>query len=139
MVVFTNGLNIALELEPAHPRFTIVVTGGTVRPMQHSLVNPLGEEVLASIKANLAIIGCNGVDIAGGITNVNLPEAEIKRRMLAAVRRRVVVADSTKLGQVELARICAVGDIDVLVTDMGADRELLDAVRAAGPEVLVAG
>ena len=59
--------------------------------------------------------------------------------MLAAVRRRVVVADSTKLGQVELARICAVGDIDVLVTDVGADRELLDAVRAAGPEVLVAG
>lgn len=139
VVVFTNGLNIALELEPAHPRFTIVVTGGTVRPMQHSLVNPLGEEVLASIKANLAIIGCNGVDIAGGITNVNLPEAEIKRRMLAAVRRRVVVADSTKLGQVELARICALGDIDVLVTDVGADRELLDAVRATGPEVLVAG
>jgi DeoR family transcriptional regulator of aga operon len=138
VVVFTNGLNIALELEAAHPRFTIVVTGGTVRPMQHSLVNPLGDVLLGSIKANLAIIGCNGVDVVGGITNVNLPEAEIKARMLAAVRRRVVVADSSKLGQVELARVCPIADIDVLVTDATADAQQLDALRGAGLEVLVA-
>ena len=54
--------------------------------MQHSLVNPWADVLLSSIKATLAIIGCNGVDVAGGITNVNLPEAEIKARMLAAVR-----------------------------------------------------
>ena len=42
VTVFTTGLNVALELESAYPRITVVVTGGTVRPMQHSLVNPLG-------------------------------------------------------------------------------------------------
>jgi DeoR family transcriptional regulator of aga operon len=138
VVIFTNGLKIALELERAHPRFTIVVTGGTVRPLQHSLVNPLGDVLLGSIKANLAIIGCNGVDVTGGITNVNLPEAEIKARMLAAVRRRVVVADSSKLGQVELARVCPIGDIDVLVTDGEADATQVEGLRGAGLEVLVA-
>ena len=86
--------------------------------------------LLGSIKANLAIIGCNGVDVAGGITNINLPEAEIKARMLAAVRRRVVVADSSKLGQVELARVCPIADIDVLVTDAHGRRAA--ARRAAG-------
>ena len=40
--VFTNGLTVALELEAAFPRITVGVTGGTLRPMQHSLVNPLG-------------------------------------------------------------------------------------------------
>jgi DeoR family transcriptional regulator of aga operon len=138
LVIFTNGLNIALELERAHPRVTVVVTGGTLRPMQHSLVNPLGEDLLRTIKANVAFIGCNGVDLNGGITNVNLPEAEIKRRMLEAVRRRVVVADHTKLGHVELARICAIEDVDVLVTDAGADVDLVNAIRARGPGVVVA-
>ncbi len=32
VVVITNGLSIALALEPAIPRFTVVVTGGTLRP-----------------------------------------------------------------------------------------------------------
>lgn len=41
LTVVTNGLSIALALEAAIPRFTVVVTGGTLRPLQHSLVNPL--------------------------------------------------------------------------------------------------
>ena len=94
--VFTNGLTIALELEAAFPRVTVVVTGGTLRPMQHSLVNPLGESILDGINASIAFIGCNGVDPIGGVTNVNLPEAEIKRRMVAAARTRVVVAEGTQ-------------------------------------------
>lgn len=138
LVIFTNGLNIALELEQAHPRVTVVVTGGTLRPMQHSLVNPMGEDLLRNIRANVAFIGCNGVELNGGITNVNLPEAEIKRRMLEAVRRRVVLADATKLGLVGLARICSIEDIDVLVTDAEADTDLVNAIRGRGPDVVVA-
>lgn len=40
VMVFTSGLNIAMVLEAASPRYTVVVNGGTVRPLQHSLVNP---------------------------------------------------------------------------------------------------
>lgn len=135
--VFTNGLTIALELEAAFPRVTVVVTGGTLRPMQHSLVNPLGESILAGINASIAFIGCNGVDPVGGVTNMNLPEAEIKRRMVAAARRRVLLADGHKVGVVELARICDLQDIDELITDDGADPALLAEMRAVGVEVTV--
>lgn len=41
VVVVTSALNIALLLE-SHPGITVVVTGGTLRPLQHSLVNPYG-------------------------------------------------------------------------------------------------
>jgi DeoR family transcriptional regulator, aga operon transcriptional repressor len=138
LVIFTNGLNVALELERAHPRVTVVVTGGTLRPMQHSLVNPLATELLRTIRANIAFVGCNGVDLAAGVTNVNLPEAEVKRQMLDAVRRRVVLADGTKLGHVELARVCGIEDVDVLITDGDADPDLVTAIRARGHEVVVA-
>ena len=40
VVVITSALNIALLLE-SHPGITVIVTGGTLRPLQHSLVNPL--------------------------------------------------------------------------------------------------
>jgi len=135
--VFTNGLTIALELEAAFPRVTVVVTGGTLRPMQHSLVNPLGETILEGINASIAFIGCNGVDPIGGITNINLPEAEIKRRFVAAARKRVVLADGRKLGVVELVQVCAIDDVDELITDSRADPDVVDRIRDLGVEVTV--
>jgi DeoR family transcriptional regulator, aga operon transcriptional repressor len=135
--VFTNGLTIALELEAAFPRITVVVTGGTLRPMQHSLVNPLGQSLLHGINASTAFIGCNGVDPAGGITNINLPEAEIKQTMVVAARTRIVVAEGRKVGVVELARVCAMEDVDELITDDRADEGELRSIRDLGVQVTV--
>lgn len=141
VTVVTNALNIALLLEPAAVagRMSIIVTGGTVRPLQHSMVNPYATLLLERLSAHLAFIGCNGVDVRGGVTNRNVAEAEIKRAMVSASRRSVVVADSTKLGEVEVARVCHLGDVDLLVTDTGADPELVANIRTAGLTVDVVG
>ena len=138
IVVFTNGINIALELETAIPRFTVIVTGGTLRPMQHSLVDPLGGPMLEQINAHTVFLGCSGIEPANGITNVNLPEAEIKRRMLRAARRRVVVADGSKIGRVTLAHLCGIDEIDLLITDSSADSIVVKALREKDLEVLIA-
>ena len=66
VVVFTNGLKTALELEPASPRITVVVLGGTLRPLQHSLVDPLATLILDQISVKTVLLGCNGVDPVGG-------------------------------------------------------------------------
>jgi len=136
--IFTNAINIALEFEPAIPRFSVVVLGGTLRPLQHSLVDPLGGLALAQIQASAVFLGCNGVDADGGVTNINLPEAAVKRRMLAAAHRRIVVADGSKIGRVELARLCSVDEIDLLITDESADDAVLSRLRERNVEVLVA-
>ncbi len=139
VTVVTNGLTIALELERAIPRFTVVVTGGTLRPLQHSLVDPLARPVLEQVHADIAFLGCNGVDVERGVTNINLPEAEIKRLMLGASARPVVVADSSKLDRVHLGAVGPLADVATLITDDGAAASRLDAFRAAGVEVVVAG
>lgn len=138
VVVFTNSLTIALELEAAIPRFTVVVTGGTLRPMQHSLVDPLGGPMLSRINARTVFLGCNGIDPIGGITNINLPEAEIKRRMLQTARQRIIVADGSKVGRIELAHLCSIDDIDLLITDSSADPATLNALRERGLQVMLA-
>jgi DeoR family transcriptional regulator of aga operon len=136
VVVITNGLSIALALEPAIPRFTVIVTGGSLRPLQHSLVDPLADAVLSQVHADLAFIGCNGVDVDGGVTNINLPEAGVKTRMLAAAERAIVVADGAKLGRVHLGRIGPLAAFDTLVTDAAADPLSLAPLRDAGLAVL---
>jgi DeoR family transcriptional regulator, aga operon transcriptional repressor len=117
LVVVTSGLATALALERAIPRFTVVVTGGTLRPLQHSLVSPFAAPMLDALRLDWAFIGCNGVDERAGVTNVNMAEAEIKSRVIARASRAVAIADSTKLHHIELATIAALSDFHALVTD----------------------
>jgi DeoR family transcriptional regulator of aga operon len=139
VVVFTNGLKTALELEPASPRITVVVLGGTLRPLQHSLVDPLATLILEQISVKTVLLGCNGVDPVGGVTNINLPEAEMKKQMLAVARRRIVLADGSKLGAVEVARLCGIDDVDMVITGSSADPVVVDALRDRGCDVRVVG
>lgn len=139
VVVFTNGLKTALELEPASPRITVVVLGGTLRPLQHSLVDPLATLILDQISVKTVLLGCNGVDPSGGVTNINMPEAEVKKRMLAAAARRIVLADGSKLGRVEVARLCDIGEVDLVITGTSADPTMVEALRDRGCDVRVVG
>ncbi len=137
VVVITSGLNIALLLE-SHPGITVVVTGGTLRPLQHSLVNPYGTLLLREINADKAFIGCNGVHPEKGFTNTNLQEAEIKRAMIEAARQTIVLADHSKVMQVATARIGPLEVADLLITDHKAKSEDLERLRQRGLEVAVA-
>jgi DeoR family transcriptional regulator of aga operon len=136
VVVVTNALNIALALE-THPGVTVVVTGGTLRPMQHSLVAPYGSLLLGHMNADVAFVGCNGVHPEKGFTNTNLAEAEVKHAMIEAASRVIFVCDSTKLMNVATAKVAAMEDADLLLTDDGAAPETLRALRRSGLEVMV--
>jgi len=136
VVVITNGLSVALALEPAIPRFTVVLTGGTLRPLQHSLVDPMVSTALAGVHVDLAIIGCTGVDDRGRVTNVNLPEAEVKRRMIAASARRLLVADASKVGRRHLGLVGGLDEFETWVTGGEASALAADLAATAGVRLL---
>lgn len=134
LTVFTNALNIALLLED-YPAISVIVTGGTLRAKQHSLVNPYGRFILEKIHADLVFIGANGIEFKHGLTNVNIAEAEIKSFFIQAARRRVVVCDSSKVGNVALAKITGLDQVDLLITDDQADPEEVTRLKEVGLEV----
>src|SRR6202020_2492355 len=134
-----SGLSIALLLETAIPRLQVVVTGGTLRPLQHSLVAPLAGHVLARVHDHLALLGCHGVDAEAGGTNINLPEAEVKAAMIGAAARTAVIADGSKIGRVHLGQVADVSAVDVLITDPTAPGAALAELRALdGPRIVLA-
>ena len=138
VTVITNGLTIALELENAIPRVQVLVTGGTLRPLQHSLVAPLASLMFPHVRADLAFIGCNGVDASAGVTNINLPEAELKREMVQASARAVVLADGSKAGMVHLGRIGELSDFDAVYLGASADERAVRKLRATRTTIVSA-
>ncbi|GAA5334268.1 DeoR/GlpR family DNA-binding transcription regulator [Thermus hydrothermalis] len=137
VVVITSALNIALLLE-SHPGITVIVTGGRLRPLQHSLVNPFGTLLLEELNADKAFLGCNGVHPERGFTNTNLEEAEVKKAMVRAAREVYFLADHSKLLQVAAARIAPLEAATALITDRKAGKETLETLRQAGLRVEIA-
>jgi DeoR family transcriptional regulator of aga operon len=135
VTIFTNGLNIALALEPAIGRLQIVVLGGTLRALQHSLVEPMGTTILERITADIAFIGCNGVDPDTGVYITNLPEMTMKQHMMRAAKRKVLAADASKLTQTAMARICDVSGFSDFITAGEAPPETLIRIRELGVTV----
>jgi len=138
VVVVTNGLSTALALEPAIPRLTVVLTGGTLRPLQHSLVDPLASRALEDLHVDLAVLSCNGIEESGRVSNLNLPEAELKRLVLARATRRLLVADGSKFRQSHLGAIGALDDFEVLVTGGAGAPEFAALAREHGCDAVLA-
>ncbi len=138
VTVFTPGLNVALALERAVPRIQVVVTGGTLRPQQHSLVEPLNTLILQRVRANIAFLGCNGFDPELGIMAASLPDAMLKQAIIAAARRIIVVTDASKFTQSAVLSFCSYDAVDTVLTAGQVDADALAAVRDAGVHVQVA-
>ncbi len=136
LTIFTNALNIATILE-ANPRINTIVTGGTLRAKQHSLVNPYATMILDKIRADMAFIGIGGIEANHGVTNVNIPEAELKSIFLKSAERRVVLADSSKVGNIGLVKISEIEQIDLLITDKQADAEAIASLRRKGLNIVL--
>ena len=136
LTVVTNALNIANELA-VRPHVKIVVTGGVARPQTFELTGPLGTRVLEEISVDLVFLGVDAIDPASGAYAHHEGEASINRLMASRAARVVVVADSSKLGRRAFAQICASGEVHTLITNGGADDELIGAFRSEGIQVQV--
>lgn len=86
-------------------------------------------------RVDVAFLAANGVSTRHGLTTPDLVEAGTKRAMAAAARV-VRVADSSKVGQVHLARFADVEQVDVCVTDDGLDDRAAEEFQLAGPQVV---
>ena len=62
----------------------------------------------------------------------------LKREMLNSATKRYLLVDHTKLGRLALLKIASLTELDLIITDAGADPEVLAAWTAAGIDHAVA-
>jgi DeoR family fructose operon transcriptional repressor len=137
LVVLTNALPIAMSLS-VRPNITVLMIGGKVRGRTQAAVDAWALQALADSYVDVAFIGTNGITIERGLTTPDTTESAVKRAMIRAARRTVVLADHTKVGQDHLSRFATLDEIDTLITDSGLDAQLAEELRGQGPRVVLA-
>jgi DeoR/GlpR family transcriptional regulator of sugar metabolism len=137
VTVITSNLAAYEELLP-ESSVELVLLGGIVRRNYRSLVGVLAEDALRQLRADVAFLGASGVEEDLAVVDTTMVEVPIKRAMMAAAARTVLLADSAKFGMRGVVRVCGPDELDTLVTDTEAPRPALSKLRKAGVEVIAA-
>jgi DeoR family fructose operon transcriptional repressor len=135
LTVVVNSPVIAAALGTC-ANLTVYQLGGRVRGKTLATVDDWALRPLADLYVDVAFLGTNGVTVEHGLTTPDPAEAAVKRAMIAAARRSVLLADHTKIGNDYLARFGSLEDIDLLITDSGLNDELAEEIEAVGVRVV---
>ncbi|MEU9351572.1 DeoR/GlpR family DNA-binding transcription regulator [Streptomyces griseoloalbus] len=135
LTVVTHSLPIAARLAD-HPGIQLHLVGGRVRHRTRAAVDAWALRAYAEIRADVLFVAANGFSAEHGLTTPDLAEAAVKRAAMAAARRVVLLADSSKHGQEHFARFGDLGDVDLLITDSGLSPQDAAAIERGGTEVV---
>jgi DeoR/GlpR family transcriptional regulator of sugar metabolism len=138
ITVVTNSIPVADVLyRRGRGDQTVILTGG-LRTPSDALVGPFAVSAIRSLHLDIVFMGVHGMDSRSGFTTPNLMEADTDRALVAAARRLIVLADSSKWEMVGISSIAALADADVVITDSGLSPSGRAALEAeAGELVLV--
>ncbi len=134
LTVITNGVRVAEELAKI-PGISIIMPGGTFRREIFSLVGGDCRELLKPLNVRRAFLSAKGFTLAEGLTDVNRDEVETRRALAEAAKEVIAILDHTKWGHVALAYFCASRQVNVIISDRQAPRNLVKAARAEGIHV----
>jgi len=64
-------------------------------------------------------------------------EAHLNQKMMATAQKTIVLADSSKFGKRGFGRICALEEIDEVITDSGISEHIVRKMEDMGVKVTV--
>ncbi len=131
----THALPAAARLA-GHTGVDLHLVGGRVRHRTRAAVDAWALRAYAEIRADVAFLTADGFS-QRGLTTPDLAEAAVKRAAMAAARRVVLLADSSKASQEHFACFGSFTDVDLLITDTGLPPAHRAAAEAAGTEVVL--
>lgn len=116
LTIITNSVEIIIELFDAQ-ECRVLSTGGLAQEGSFALVGPQTDQMLNAYHVNKAIVSCKGFDIQNGITDSNELHAQNKKTMLKRAEQKILAVDSSKFGMTAFAKIAALDDITMVITD----------------------
>ena len=147
--VLTNSVPVAMELS-ARGEIELLSCGGQVRPGDGACSGAHAEAFFAEFYADRAFLGSGGVHPQAGLTDYYPAEVVVRRTIIDHTAATYVLADSSKLGEIAVHRVCTLDRLTAVITDdaenstafaalAAADVTLLRAPAAEQPPLTAAG
>lgn len=115
LTVVTNDLRIAVAMSSL-PKVQLIIPGGQVRPGSFTLVGSPAQAMIQSLRADVALIGVHSLANLRP-SETSLEVASIKRSLIEAANRVILLIDSSKFEQSAFCEICPIQSIQEVISD----------------------
>jgi DeoR/GlpR family transcriptional regulator of sugar metabolism len=123
LTVVTNHLE-TLNVLGQRPGLHLVALGGDYDRKYNAFMGVACVETIEKMRVDIAFVSTYG--LSGGYAyHQDQHMVSVKRAMLASGKRRVLLADHTKVGRVALHQVCALSSFDLVVVDDGTPASAL--------------
>ncbi len=134
--IITNSFAMTEELVH-HSENQVTIVGGLVYPNSQLILNPFDcEEFLKNYYAAKLFMGAGGID-ENGATNTEMLLIETERTMIKQSKQLILLCDSSKFSKQGDLFLCALDDIDTIITDEGISESQQNFINEKGVTLFI--
>jgi DeoR/GlpR family transcriptional regulator of sugar metabolism len=133
--VLTNSVPAAMELSD-RTDVELLLCGGQVRAGDGACAGAHAEAFFGEFYADRAFLGSGGVHPQAGLTDYYPAEVVVRRTIIDHTAMTYVLADSSKLGEIAVHRVCPLARLTAVVTDDAENSAAFAVLAAAGVTLL---
>lgn len=134
LTIVTNDVEIANFLEN-HSNNKIIIAGGRIRKNFNYTFGDMALAVLEQLNVDTFFLSANGVCAKKGLSTPDVETSRLKKTMIENSNKTILLADSSKIGNVSFARFAELEDVDIVITDQDAESTFLRDAKTRGVSV----
>lgn len=123
LTILTNGLRTASLLKENF-NLTVILIGGVVKGSSNAVEGLLGIEILKKLNIDTLFTSAYAISSSGGLSDFNLYEVELKKKMVEVAARTIALVDSSKFEKKSIATFAQLDQLDMLITDQNISPEV---------------
>lgn len=135
ITLITNGLNTLFLASKYSSKIKVISSGGVLRHPSFNFVGPDAQKSVEDYHIDTAFISGTGFTIEQGIMDPHPLEMEIKKKMCKKANKIIALIDSSKFNKTSLSTFLPVDQIDVLITDDKAPKDMIKKIRSKNVKV----
>lgn len=128
--VITNSLQVINELAE-EPDIRVIALGGEYHAAFNAFLGMSTADIARSFRADIAFLSTSAVD-NGHCYHQAQENVLVKRALMAAARRKVLLVDHSKFGRQALYELAPLADFDLVISDEQLPQEEQDALQSLG-------
>ena len=135
--VVTPSLPVSILLNDQND-ISIIQLGGNLFKKSLSVRGEYAALAFNDFTCSKLFLGVDGIDRDHGVTNSNIEEALLSKKMIESSSKTIILADSSKFGKRGFGKVCALDKIDIIVTDAGITESMANMLDDMGIKLIIA-
>ncbi|MDO4594906.1 MAG: DeoR/GlpR family DNA-binding transcription regulator [Tissierellia bacterium] len=136
LTILTNDLQIAVYLDN-HTNFDIFFAGGKIEKKLNCCYGSSAINQIKDIYIDKCFMSAESFDVKKGFFTPNLSESDWKINLLKVSDYKVMLIDSSKIGQTSFKRFAKLENFNCMIMDKQVQDKIIEEIQLENPDIKV--